>query len=181
MRSQPPPARGGSLSVPEFAAWAGLLRTHAVLVRALDAELQREHRLTLSAFEVLLFLAGAPRARLRLSELAASVNLTQSGLTRLIDRMAAAELVRRAPAPDDGRGSFAVLTHGGVARLRAARATHIAGVRRLFLAHLSPVQLEQLATVWECVLPGFQGQQRPRPNAGAAPGSRLARATDDER
>ena len=63
----------------ELAAWRGLLRVHASMTKALDAELVREHGLPLSSYEVLLFLADAPEGRLRMSELAQGVLLSRSG------------------------------------------------------------------------------------------------------
>jgi DNA-binding MarR family transcriptional regulator len=65
-------------------------------------------------------------------------------------------LVRESCA-SDARGAFAKLTPAGHAKLDAARATHLGGVRSLFLAHVEPQELELLATVWERVLSGGAG------------------------
>ena len=66
------------LNEEELAAWRGMLRAHAELTRALDAELTREHKLPLSSYEVLLFLADAPEGRMRMSDLAESVLLSRA-------------------------------------------------------------------------------------------------------
>src|SRR3954452_18922028 len=81
------------LSAEELAAWGGLLRTHARLVRELDGELQSVHALPLSSYEVLLRLAGAPEGKMRMSELADAVLLSRSGVTRLVDRLQGDRLV----------------------------------------------------------------------------------------
>ena len=97
----------------ELGAWRGLLRVHARLTKALDAELLREHDLPLSSYEVLLFLADAPDGRLRMAELAEGVLLSRSGLTRLVDRMEREGLLRRERCEDDARGYNAVITEPG--------------------------------------------------------------------
>jgi len=138
-----------SLSARELAAWRGFLRTHGVLVARLDRELRAEHGMPLAAYDVLVQLHAAAGRRLRMRELADAVLLSRSGLTRLVDRLVEQGLVAREPCPDDARGSFAVLTRSGARALREARPTHLAGVRRLFLAPLSGEQQEGLVEVWD--------------------------------
>jgi DNA-binding MarR family transcriptional regulator len=133
----------------ELGAWRGFLRTHSRLVAELDSELVNEHDLPLSTYDVLVQLAHAPERRLRMSELADSVLLSPSGLTRLVDRLCRDGLVERVRCDDDARGSYAVLTERGRARFEEARQTHLAGVRRIFLAHLSPAEQRDLANTWE--------------------------------
>ena len=138
----------------ELGAWRGLLRVHARMTKALDAELLREHGLPLSSYEVLLFLADAPGGRLRMSELADGVLLSRSGLTRLVDRMERDGLLRRERCPDDARGFLATITPKGRALFQRARRTHLDGVRERFLRHLSDQDLEALGALWDKVQPG---------------------------
>ena len=138
----------------EFAAWVGFLRVHAVFVRELDAELEAAHGLPLTQYEVLLYLDAAPDQRLRMTELARSVLLSQSGVTRLVDRLEARGLVVREPCPEDRRGLLARITDEGRRRLAEARPTHLAGIRRLFVQHFDDDELRRLADVWERVIPG---------------------------
>ena len=138
----------------ELGAWRGLLRVHAGMTKALDAELVGEHGLPLSSYEVLLFLADAPEGRLRMSELAAGVLLSRSGLTRLVDRMERDGLLRRERCEDDARGYHALITEKGRELFGQARRTHLDGVRERFLSHLSPDELRTLARLWEKVAPG---------------------------
>ena len=142
------------LSREELGAWRGLLRVHAGMTKALDAELVREHGLPLSSYEVLLFLADAPEGRLRMSELAEGVLLSRSGLTRLVDRMERDGLLRRERCEDDARGYHALITEKGRELFGQARRTHLDGVRVRFLSHLSPDELRTLARLWEKVAPG---------------------------
>jgi len=138
----------------EVSAWRGLLRVHASLSKALDTELEAEHGLPLSSYEVLMYLADAEQQRMRMCDLASSVILSRSGLTRLVDRLERDGLITRESCASDARGAFAKLTPAGHERLQAARATHLAGVRALFLEHFTPQELAQLAAFWERVLPG---------------------------
>jgi DNA-binding MarR family transcriptional regulator len=142
------------LSAEELGAWRGFLRVHSALVKALDAELLAEHRLPLNSYEVLINLQAAPGRRRRMAELADSVLLSRSGMTRLVDRLERDGLLERDTCTSDGRGCFAVLTDKGEEMLLRARATHLDGVRERFLRHFSPDELEELGTHWERVLPG---------------------------
>src|ERR1700742_2887255 len=85
----------------ELRAWRGMLRVHATLTKALDAELDAEHGLPLSSDEVLLHLDDAEGHRMRMSDLAATVILSRSGLTRLVDRLEREGLIARESCPSD--------------------------------------------------------------------------------
>ena len=143
------------LSPSELAAWRGLLRVHSALVHELDRELEEAHGLPLTHYEVLLYLEAAPDHRLRMAELASSVLLSQSGVTRLVDRLERDGLVAREPCPDDKRGLLATLTPSGLRRLEEARPTHLSGVRRRFLAFFDERELRSLGDAWERVRPGI--------------------------
>jgi DNA-binding MarR family transcriptional regulator len=138
----------------ELGAWRGFLRVHTALVRELDAELEEAHQLPLSSYDVLIYLQSAPGKRLRMAELADSVLLSRSGVTRLVDRLVREGLIVRDTCESDGRGSFAVLTEDGEQLLARARPTHLAGVRERFLRHFSEDDLRTLAGYWERTKPG---------------------------
>jgi DNA-binding MarR family transcriptional regulator len=142
------------LTPAELGAWRGMLRVHSALVKALDAELLAGHDLPLTSYEVLINLQAAPDRRRRMAELAEGVLLSRSGMTRLVDRLEREGLLERDACVSDGRGTFAVLTDKGDALLAEARRTHLDGVRERFLRHFSREELEQLAGLWNRVLPG---------------------------
>ena len=148
------PATAPQLDERELRAWRGMLRVHATLTKALDAELDAEHGLPLSSYEVLLHLADADNQKMRMSDLAATVILSRSGLTRLVDRLEREGLIARESCPSDARGSYATLTPAGARKLDAARATHLAGVRTQVLQHFSEEELEALGAAWDRLLPG---------------------------
>ena len=147
--SKPAPAATTRFDTTELGAWRGFLRAHAELVRALDAELRERHGLPLAWYDVLVVLDEAPGRMLRMAELSASVLLTPSGITRLVDRMAAAGLVHRERCDSDRRGYFAVATDEGLECLGEARQTHRRGVRRLFLDAFAAEELATLSSFWE--------------------------------
>jgi len=148
---------GHQLSPVELGAWRGFLRVHSALVKSLDAELASAHDLPLSSYEVLITLEGAPGRKARMSELADSVLLSRSGMTRLVDRLEREGLLERDHCTADGRGCFAVLTEKGAALLASARPTHLGGVRERFLSQFAEDELRLLAAWWERVVPGASG------------------------
>src|ERR1700710_2794912 len=83
------------LSATEERAWRALVRAHACLVKRLDAQLEAQHGVPLTSFEVLVRLAKADSGKLRMHDIASSVLLSRSGLTRLIDRLERDGLVSR--------------------------------------------------------------------------------------
>jgi DNA-binding MarR family transcriptional regulator len=123
-----------------MAAWRSFLEAHAAVVELLERELERECGLPLSQYEVLLRLNGAPNGRMRMQELARSVLLSKSGLSRLIDRMVDAGLVCREQSLTDRRGYFAVLTERGRSALRRAAPVHLRGIQEHFAGHLDEAE-----------------------------------------
>ena len=136
----------------ELQAWHGLLEAHTVLAGALDAELQAQHGLSLSQYEVLKVVGDAPGEEMRMADVADGVLLSRSGLTRLVDRLVCGGLLERRACPSDARGALAHLTPAGRERLDAARRTHLQGVRRLFLSQLTPEEQDRLGDLWQRVV-----------------------------
>ena len=133
----------------ELRAWAAFLDAQAALLRQLEAELIEKEDMTLAEFDVLIQLGIAPDRRLRMTELSERVRLSRSGLTRLVDRLVQAGLVKRARCGSDRRGTFATLTPAGTARLRRALPVHFRGIREHFGKRLSAAQLSAVADALE--------------------------------
>jgi DNA-binding MarR family transcriptional regulator len=136
----------------ELSAWKGMLAAHSRLTAQLDAELERDHGLGLTSYEVLMNLADAPQGRMRMSELAKQLLLSRSGITRLADRLVIKGLIERERCSDDGRGYNAQLTPRGRELVTAARPDHLAAVRRIFLSQLDADEVETLGRIWERLL-----------------------------
>jgi DNA-binding MarR family transcriptional regulator len=140
----------------ELEIWRCFLRAHATITRQLDSDLTCAHRLTLSQYEVLLHLSGAPDRKMRMSELAKRVLLTRSGVTRLVSGLEEEGLVERTSCAADARGAFARLTAPGEAKVREASGTHLKGVEELYLGRFSKRDLEKLSGLL-AALPGASG------------------------
>lgn len=153
----PDGGEGDGLDHLELRAWRGLLRTHASLAKRLEAQLEREHKLPLSSYEVLQRLMDAPGERMRMCDLAEQVQLSRSGLTRLVDRLEREELLGRCSCDHDARGAYACLTDQGKERLCAARQTHRTVVREHFLSHFSSRELKALAELLDRIAPACCG------------------------
>jgi len=133
-----------ALTPADLTAWRTFLRAHATVVRRLEAELVAEHDLPLASYDVLVQLSEATDRRLRMTELADRVLLSRSGLTRLADRLEREGLIERKACPSDARGTLAVLTPAGLARLRVAWPTHLRGVAEHVTGRLSAAELVRL-------------------------------------
>jgi DNA-binding MarR family transcriptional regulator len=141
------------LNTVEQTAWRAFLRAHATIVRALEADLLAEHDLPLASYDVLVQLSEAPDSRLRMTELADRVLLSRSGLTRLADRLEREGLIIRQPCPNDARGTLAVLTDAGLARLREAWPTHLRGVEQHVTGRLTQDEIAQLGALLGKLVP----------------------------
>jgi len=112
--------------------WLRFLRAHAAVTRQLSARLERRAGLTLSDFDVLAQLFHTPGHRLRRVDLARTVLLSASGITRLLDGLERAGWVEKGTCASDARVTYAVLTDSGEAKFGEARAAHHADIDELF-------------------------------------------------
>ena len=105
--------------------WAELEDRHARVREALERALQREHRLSLSEYEVLRRLNDSPEGHRRIQELAEEIHLSQSALSRLVQRLEDDGYVSRAMCDHDRRGVFACVTDAGRRAQSEAHPTHV--------------------------------------------------------
>lgn len=120
--------------------WRTFLQSHAAVMDVLGREVQAEHALPLTWYDVLVQLHHAG-GRLRMIDLANSVLISKSGLTRLVDRMEAAGFVGREPCEGDRRGTMAVLLAPGKQALNDAAPDHLRGVEEHFTSMLADDEL----------------------------------------
>ena len=153
-----------------LAAWLAVLQLRSAVVEALEDDLEREHGTPLAFFEVLLQLTSAPEGRLKMQELAESVLISKSGITRLVDRMESAGLVERQACASDRRAIHAVATPAGRARLRNAIPTHVASLEQHFSRHLTAAELESLRAIMRKVLNANGVGDTPCPSLASASG-----------
>jgi len=132
---------------PAVRAWTRLLRAYVSTTRLLSAELQEEHGLTINDYEALLVLSRADDSRLKRVELARSLMLTPSGITRLLQGLEDAGLVERATCATDLRVTYAQLTDAGREKLEAAASGHVASIRGLFEEHFAQKEIDAIAEI----------------------------------
>ena len=136
--------------------WRSFLETHSTVVKYLERRMQEQHGLPLAWWDVLQQLSGGPEGRLRMGELAESVLLTRSGITRLLDRMIEAGLVVREPCPGDRRGYYAVITRLGLDTIEKVGPDHSKDAWEVFLGHISEDEAVLLEKVFGRVLAAGQ-------------------------
>ncbi len=117
---------------PDLTPWLRFLRAHAAITRELSSRLEARHGLTLSDYDVLVQLYYAPSRQMRRVDIARTVLLTASGVTRLLDGLERAGWVCKARCPEDARVTYAVLTDAGRETFEAAQAGHLADIEELF-------------------------------------------------
>ena len=140
------------LSAEEEAVARALGRLIVVLPRALDADLERDQRMTLSEYTALRHLSEAPDRRMRMSELATACDMSLSGMTRLAGRLESLGHLTRVRCESDARGLEAVLTDAGLSRLREAWPDHLASVRQHIFDHLTELDMCRLARALNAIV-----------------------------
>lgn len=127
-----------------------------LLPARLNRDLQEQHGLTGTDYQILVELSESPQRRMRMSTLADRTQLSRSRLSHQIDRMARADLVTRELCSQDGRGMFAVLTDHGWDTIRTAAPDHVESVRRHLLDRLTPEQFAAFGEACIIIADGLQ-------------------------
>ncbi|MFG1648012.1 MarR family winged helix-turn-helix transcriptional regulator [Amycolatopsis sp. NPDC049252] len=147
-----------TLSREHDAAWRGFLRSSALLLRVLDADLRATHGMSHRTYDALVQLSEAPDQRLHMKDLADALVHSASGLTRLVDGLERDGYARREMDPANRRATLVVLTPEGLAALENAWPTHVRGVERYFADHVSREQARVLAEVFRAINTDLDGR-----------------------
>ncbi|SHN32754.1 MarR family winged helix-turn-helix transcriptional regulator [Cryptosporangium aurantiacum] len=114
--------------------WRSLLTCYNEIACHLERVLQESHGLTLSEYETLDRLTTQECDKRRMQELAETMYLSQSALSRTVSRLVKAGLVERTHCEVDRRGVFVKITDDGRQLYAEARKTHVA----VLAEHLQP-------------------------------------------
>lgn len=136
----------------EQRAWRGYLAMQTQLHAQLNRRLQDDSGLSLADFDVLVALTDRPEVRMRVRELADTLQWERSRLSHQLSRMQRRGLVEREECEDDARGAFVVLTDEGRRTIDRAAPPHVEAVRELVFDGLDEGQVEALARIAEIVL-----------------------------
>ena len=131
-------------TLPSTEAFGNLLGAHAALTRELSAALVASHGLTINDYSCLLLLSRAGEEGMRRIDLATELQLSPSGITRLLDRLEDQGLVGKGACKEDARVSYAILTDAGQAKIRDAWPQHVEAVERRVGSALSEDEIKTL-------------------------------------
>jgi DNA-binding MarR family transcriptional regulator len=133
-------------------AWRRFAAVVMQLPGTLDTQLQQDGHITHFGYWVMAMLSEAPNRSLRMSELAALANGSQSRLSHLVGRLEERGWVRRERTPEDGRGYLAVLTEEGYQKVVETAPGHVEKVRSVIFDGLTPEQVAQLDEISAIIL-----------------------------
>ena len=129
----PPADIATRISEEQLRAWRAFLRAHSTMLRRISRDLSEAELPPLSWYDVLAVLRDAPQARLRQVDVAERLLLSTSGLSRLLDRIEDAGLVRRVACPGDRRSLHLELTEAGTEMLERMWPVYARGIAENFL------------------------------------------------
>lgn len=125
------------LDMARNSVWRLFLTVHTRLVERVEQAFKQAGLPPFEWYDVLLALKQAPHQRLRLSELADALLVNRTNVTRLVDRLEKANLMRRETCPNDRRGAFAVLTEAGQSMQQKMWTVYAQSIAQYFGQHLS--------------------------------------------
>jgi DNA-binding MarR family transcriptional regulator len=129
----------------ELALWLRVLATQQTISRELAAALAPA-RLGLADYEVLFRVVQAGDGGIRMRELARRVLLSESGLTRLVERLERQGFLRRKSAIDDQRGRACEATDAGIELLRTTQPRFLDALKRA-LTVTAGLSQQEIATL----------------------------------
>lgn len=146
------------MSEQQSRAWIALISTAELLPAALDAQLQRDARLT--HYEYVLLTVLQRTGAMGLSDLATATNATLPRASKVVSRLRDRGLVERQESERDRRAVEISLTPDGRRALVLATPGHLDTVHELVLDHLDDEQLEALASALEPIVAALDPQAR---------------------
>jgi DNA-binding MarR family transcriptional regulator len=136
-------------TLPSTEAFEKLLGAHSTLTRELSAALVESHGLTINDYGCLLLLSRAGDQGMRRIDLANDLQLSPSGITRLLDRLEEHGYVGKGECKEDARVSYAILTAAGLAKIKEAWPEHVDAVERRVGSLLSEDEIKTLTELLE--------------------------------
>ena len=128
--------------------WESLFRAQVAVMRKLQAG-PAFKKVAINEYDVLFTLSRCPSGWLRLNELNDHVLLSQSSLSRLVERLEKRGLVARMAAPEDGRGVLLKLTDAGAELQRDIGREHVRDISGLLGPALTAAEQKELRRLTE--------------------------------
>lgn len=152
------------LSRDEMRAWGTFIGTQGHLITALENDLAPTG-LTLGDYQVFVYLSAAEDGAMKMCDLAETLQLSPSGLTRRLDGLVQAGWVERRPSESDRRVMHAVLTEAGRAKLEAAAPVHVESVRARMIDHLDADEIRAVASAFSKIREVLRAERRAKIDA----------------
>ncbi len=146
--------RGAATDSSHEAAFQAIRSTYLLISERFEKELAEAGLPDLGFYGVLLALSGSEHPA-RPKDLLCKVNVTKSGLTRLVDRIEKAGLVERSYCPSDRRGTFLGITEKGRKTLEEMQPVRDRVFRESFMDLVSAEDAETVARVLTAVSRGI--------------------------
>ncbi len=134
-------------------AWTAFVTGFGRTSRAVDARLRAAGVVDLDVYDVLVTLETAPDERLLMHQLAEQVQLTRSGISRMVDRLVARGFLARESCAGDRRALYAKLTPEGRAAREAAWIVQREAIGDLFASRYTESEARVLADLLGRIAP----------------------------
>ncbi len=121
----------------DIGAWRAVLLAQSRTLRAIERDLEAAGAMSLSWYDVLLELNGAPGRKLRMQDLAARAVVSRPRVSRIVSELESAGFLERRADPADGRAWFVTITSAGRDMLRSTAPLYLDGIQRHFNRHIS--------------------------------------------
>ena len=131
----------------EMKAWRGFVTTSPDLMNAIERDLGA-FGLDAGDYQLLAMLSEATDHRLKMCDLADTLRLSRSGLTRRMDGVVKAKYVERIQDKDDRRVSFAHLTQKGFEFLKKVAPLHLKDVRSRMIDLLNESEIKAIGSAF---------------------------------
>jgi DNA-binding MarR family transcriptional regulator len=129
----------------EMRAWRGFIRRSADLIDIITKDLE-PFGLDGGDYQLLAMLSESPGRKMKMCDLAETLGLSRSGLTRRMEGVLKAKYVSRVSDQNDRRAAFAQITEKGLALIKKVAPHHVASVRRHMIDLLSPAEIAAFGT-----------------------------------
>lgn len=160
-----------ALQPEEWGLWDLWTRAQRLLARELEGGLQRECGISKAEFSVLMTLCRASGPKMRVGELARSLDWDKGRVSHQLTRMENRGFVERTRYAADGRRAGIGLTAEGRRAAERALLVHGGNIRRHFLDTLTPEQAAVIRAWSEQMIDGAESRCDEAAADGGSPGA----------
>ncbi len=135
------------LGLSQLKAWEGLVETHSRAMVQIERQMDKESPLPLHWYDILFVINRTSEKRLRLGDIADLIITSRSALTRSVDKLEVAGLIKKTKCKEDGRGQYAAITNKGHRLLKEAWGTYRQSINNYFGQYLNKEESLMLAQI----------------------------------